>query len=122
MLNSPEIQKIVFKIMEQQEFLEKNVFVDLKNMNENFEENELHYFSEVDFDAVLQKAAYFGIGIYTIEAFSKGASYGVSSHETHHKKATDANWYKKAFHNFKKGESGMLYSATYKVSSKLLAR
>tara|TARA_R110000868_G_scaffold145181_2_gene365136 strand:+ start:36927 stop:37253 length:327 start_codon:yes stop_codon:yes gene_type:complete len=108
--------------MEQQEFLEKNVFADLKNLNENFEENPIHYFSESDFDAVLQKVEYFGIGIYTIEAFLDGKSYGVSDHEAHHKKATDSKWYKKAFLNFKHGESGMLYSATYKVSNKLLAR
>lgn len=108
--------------MEQQEFLEKNVFSDLKNLNENFEENAIHYFSEADFDTVLQRAEYFGIGIYTIEALLKGASYGVSTHESHHKKATDPKWYKKAFLNFKNGESGLVYTASYKVSNKLLAR
>ena len=100
--------------MEQQEFL--------KNLNENFEENSIHYFSASDFEIVLQKVEYFGIGIYTIEGILDGASYGVSDHEAHHKKATDPKWYKKAFLNFKNGKSGLLYSATYKVSNKLLAR
>ncbi|MBO0593410.1 hypothetical protein I2486_18590 [Cellulophaga sp. E16_2] len=108
--------------MQQQEFLEKNVFIDLKNVNENFEADGIHYFSEADFETVLQKCEYFGIGIYTIEAQLNGASFGVSSHETHNKKATDPKWYKKTFFNFKKGESGMAYTATYKVSNKLLVR
>ncbi|WP_282165966.1 hypothetical protein [Cellulophaga baltica] len=108
--------------MEQQEFLEKNVFVDLKNVNENFEADNIHQFSEAEFATVLQKCEYFGIGIYTIEAFLNGASFGVSSHDTHNKKATDPKWFKKAFSNFKNGETGMTYAATYKVSLKLLAR
>ena len=108
--------------MDQQEFLEQKVFVDFKNLNENYENDKIHQFSEQDFESVLQKVAYFGIGVYTLEAFLNGVSYGVSNHESHHKKATDANWYKKAFFNFKKGESGLVYSATYKVSNKLLAR
>tara|TARA_R110000868_G_scaffold32166_8_gene117232 strand:- start:65 stop:391 length:327 start_codon:yes stop_codon:yes gene_type:complete len=108
--------------MEQQEFLEKNVFGDFTNLNENFEENSIHYFSEQDFEVVLQKAEYYGIGVYSIEAFSKGVSYGISNHESHHKKATDPNWYKKAFLNFKKGEAGLVYAGAYKVSNKLLAR
>ncbi len=108
--------------MEQQEFLEKNVFGDLKNLNEKFEENRFYFFSEPDFDAVLQKVEYFGIGIYTIEALLQGVSYGVSSHEAYHKKATDPKWYKKAFLNFKNGAPGLVYVASYKVSNKLLAR
>ena len=78
--------------MEQQEFLEKNVFVDLKNVNENFEADNIHQFSEAEFATVLQKCEYFGIGIYTIEAFLSGASFGVSSHDTHNKKATDPKY------------------------------
>tara|TARA_R110000796_G_scaffold88850_4_gene191863 strand:- start:7767 stop:8093 length:327 start_codon:yes stop_codon:yes gene_type:complete len=108
--------------MEQQAFLEKNVFVGLKNLNENFEKNHVHYFSAEDFEIVLQKVEYFGIGVYTIEALSNGSSFGISDHEAHHKKATDPKWYKKAFLNFKNGESGLLFSASYKVSNKLLAR
>jgi hypothetical protein len=108
--------------MEQQEFLEKNVFIDLKNLNDNFENDGLYYFSEIDFPIILQKCEYFGIGVYTIEAFANGESFGVSNHETRNKKATDPKWYKKTFLNFKKGEAGMVYCATYKVSNKLLVR
>ena len=108
--------------MEQQEFLEKNVFIDLKNLNENFEEDTLHYFSASDFDKVLQKVEYFGIGVYTIDCILNGKSDTIYSHETFHKKATDANWYKKAFMAAKKRNEGFIYSATYKVSGKLLAR
>ena len=38
------------------------------------------------------------------------------------KKATDPRWYKKAFSELKSKNSELTYSATYKVSNKLLAR
>ena len=55
--------------MDQQEFLEQKVFVDFKNLNENYENDKIHQFSEQDFESVLQKVAYFGIGVYTIIKF-----------------------------------------------------
>ena len=42
--------------------------------------------------------------------------------EDFRKKATDPRWYKKAFLTFKTTEKKLNYSATYKVSNKLLAR
>ena len=37
-------------------------------------------------------------------------------------KTTDARWYKKAFLTFKTATPSMSYTASYKVSAKLLAR
>lgn len=108
--------------MEQQEFLEKNVFTNLKNLNTDFKINPVYYFSEIEFEAVLQRIEHFGIGIYTIEPRFNGAPFDVSNHESYKKKATDAKWYTKAFLTSKHRQPGMEYSATYKVSSKLLAR
>ena len=49
-------------------------------------------------------------------------NHEASSHEDHKKKATNPNWYKKEFKTLKTRQEGLLYSAKYKVSKKLLAR
>jgi hypothetical protein len=108
--------------MEQTEFLEQHVFTDLKNLNDGFDQEDIQYFSESDFETVLQRAEHFGISIYEIKPSLNGEPYKVSGHLDHKKKATDPRWFKKAFLTFKTGQVGLNYSATYKVSKKLLAR
>ncbi len=108
--------------MKQSDFLEQHVFTGLKNLNDGFDDASVHYFSEVDFERVLQCAAHFGIGIYTIKPWFNGEFQTIANHEDRNKKATDSNWYNKALKTFKHRHAGMYYSATYKVSRKLLAR
>lgn len=108
--------------MEQPQFLEQYVFKGLTNVNPAKTEDAVHHFSEKDFEEVLNRCAYFGIGIYTIESFLDGESFGASVHEDFRKKATDAAWYEKAFATFRMTTPGMTYCGTYKVSLKLLAR
>ena len=108
--------------MEQAEFLEKNVFIDLKNLNEGDDKDTVQYFSETDFEVILERVEHFGIGIYKIESWLNGEVSAVSTHEDSKKKATEPKWYKRAFMTSKSRESGLLYSATYKVSNKLLAK
>ena len=108
--------------MEQSEFLEKNIFTDLKNLNDGFAEDGIQYFSENDFGIVLDRAEYFGLSIYNITPWIKSETLEASSHEDHKKKATDPKWYKKEFVTLKTRQEGLLYSAKYKVSKKLLAR
>ncbi|MNJ91800.1 hypothetical protein D3C87_94550 [compost metagenome] len=108
--------------MEQSEFLEKNVFKGLEKQNDGFENETVPFFSESDFETILERVEYFGIGIYGIEPWFNGELYDVITHENLKKKATDPKWYKKAFQTFKHRQSGLSYSATFKVSAKLLAR
>ena len=108
--------------MEQTEFLQQHVFTDLKNLNDGFDQEDIHYFSESDFEIILGRAEHFGIGIYEIKPSLNGEAYKVSGHVDHKKKATDPRWFKKVFLTFKTGQAGLIYSATYKVSKKLLAR
>ena len=108
--------------MKQTEFLAQHVFIDLKNLNDGFDKETTHYFSESDFQIVLERVEHFGIGVYTIEPWLDGKVFDVASHEDFRKKATDPRWYKKAFLTFKSRQDGLAYSATYKVSNKLLAR
>lgn len=108
--------------MEQPEFLEKNVFIDLKNLNKGANKATVHYFSEEDFEIVLQRVEHFGIGVYKIDTKLKSKVAETATHEDFKKKATDPKWYKKAFLTFKSRQPGLSYSATYKVSNKLLAK
>jgi hypothetical protein len=108
--------------MEKSEFFEKNIFLDLENLNEAFETDSIWYFSEPDFEIVLGRIEQFGIGIYSMNTRSDGASYEVKINEDYRKKATDPKWYKQAFLEFKRKEATLQYSATYKVSDKLLNR
>lgn len=108
--------------MEQTEFLEKKIFIDLKNLNDGFDKETIQHFSESDFEIVLQRVEHFGIGVYKIEPWLNSEFYAAATHEDFKKKATDSRWYKKAFLTFKFRQSGLSYSATYKVSNKLLSR
>lgn len=108
--------------MEQNDFLNKNVFHGLKNLNDGFDMVNTHYFSETDFATVLERVQYFGIGLYEVKPWFEGEFYGVMIHEEFKKKATDPKWYKKAFLTFKTRQAGLMYSRSYKVSKKLLAR
>lgn len=108
--------------MDKTEFLEKNIFLNLKNSNDGFDTEETLYFSESDFEIVLQRIEKLGIGIFEIKPFIDGTFLEAKGHEPYRKKATDSGWYKKAFAQFKKQQADLLYSATYKVSDKLLSR
>ena len=108
--------------MQQEEFLKENIFNDLENLKKEPDQSIFYIFSELDFEIVLKKSEYFGIGIYKIESWLNGKSNAIGSHEDVKKKATDPRWYKKAFSELKSKQSELTYSATYKVSNKLLAR
>lgn len=108
--------------MEQAEFLEKNVFTDLKNLNDGFDKKENLHFNEWDFAIVLDRAEYYGLSIYEIQAWLDGKLHDTAHHEPVRKKATDSAWYKKALMTFSTRQPGMTYTASYKVSPKLLAR
>ncbi len=108
--------------MEKTEFLEKKIFLDLENLNDELHADSIRYFSESDFEIVLERIEKLGIGIYRIEPRLEGDLFDVKQNEDYRKKATDPKWYKKAFSEFKKQQPKLQYSATYKVSDKLLNR
>ncbi|WP_299209422.1 hypothetical protein [uncultured Dokdonia sp.] len=108
--------------MEKTEFLEKHIFTDLQNLNTNVEADDIYSFSELDFGTILERIEHFGIGIYTIEGFLNGKSYDVKTNEDSRKKATDPKWYKGAYSGLKKRQADLQYTATFKISDKLLAK
>lgn len=108
--------------MNEIEFLEKHIFTGLKNLNDGYDTELLNHFSESDFQIVLERVEHFGIGIYEIKPWLKDADFESKSNEDFRKKATDAKWYKRAFFEFKKKQADLQYSASYKVSDKLLKK
>jgi len=108
--------------MEKEEFLTQNIFDGVKNMNDGFDDEEKLYFSASDFEIILQKIEHFGIGIYTIETRLEKEAFEKENHEQYRKKSTDPKWYNKAFSKLKRNQEGLLYSANYRVSKKLLER
>jgi len=110
------------RTMEKTEFLEKHIFNDLENLKEDIGAEGTHYFSEADFAKVLERTEHFGVGIYKIEPWHDGKSYEAKEHESYRKKATDPRWYKNAFIEFKKTKLDLKYTATYRVSNKLLTK
>lgn len=108
--------------MEQSEFLEKNVFNELTNLNQGSDKETVYHFSEADFEILIERIEHLGIGMYIMETWNDGKPFSKESHEDFKKKATDPRWYKKAFLTSKSRQAGLTYSGTYKVSAKLLAR
>lgn len=108
--------------MEQNEFLEKYIFADFKNLNEDADKESLHKFSEADFEVILQRVEHYGIGIYTLSTWLDSTAFEVAHHEDYKKKATDPKWYHKAFFTFKSRQANLSYAGTYKVSNKLLEK
>jgi hypothetical protein len=109
-------------MMEAQEFLEKHVFTDLKNQNDGFDDESIYYFSQEDFAELLYRVEHFGIGVYEIKARQDDKFLPSVKHLDLAKKATNPDWYKKAFLTLSMKHEGLLYAASYKISKKLLAR
>lgn len=94
-------------------YLKENIFFDLKNMNDGFDAKSIYYFSESDFEIVINRIEKLGLGIYGIEPWLNGEMYDVKGFEEYRRTSTDSKWYRKAFEEFKKENRNLLYSATY---------
>ncbi|WP_298537647.1 hypothetical protein [uncultured Algibacter sp.] len=106
--------------MKELEYLKANVFKGLENLNDGFDSESIYYFSESDFEIVLDRVEKNGLGIYGIEPWIDGDFYGVLIVEDFDTIATDPKWYRKAFTEFKASGKELLYAASYEVPKKLL--
>lgn len=102
------------------EYLKTNVFNGLENLNDGFDSESIYYFSESDFETVLDRVEGNGIAIFGIEPWMNGNFYDVLSFEDYKTSANDPKWYKKAFAEFKSRGKNLMYSASYQVPKKLL--
>lgn len=108
--------------LKKEEFLKSKIFYGLKNLNDGFDSESIYYFSESDFETVLNRVEKNGIGIYGIEPWLNGNFYNVRVHEQLNAEPNDPNWYREAFSNFKKRGKNLQYSATYEVPNKLITK
>ncbi|MCP2026654.1 hypothetical protein L1276_001798 [Flavobacterium sp. HSC-32F16] len=103
--------------MESLNFLIKNIFIGLENLNTGFDSESIYYFSKSDFEIVLNRAEKFNIEILGIEPWKNGFFYDVMTREDF---KTDSNWHRKAFLKFKETGENLQYSASYQIPSKFL--
>jgi len=61
------------------EYLKTNVFNGLENLNYGFDSESIYYFSESDFEIVLDRFEKSGIAIFGIEPWLNGDFYDVLS-------------------------------------------
>lgn len=101
--------------MEKLKFLKKNVFFGLENLNDGFDSEAIYYFSETDFEIVLNRVKNLGIGILGIEPWYKGEFFDVKGFEDYTTFSTDSNWYFKAFEEFKEIKLNLQYSASFEI-------
>ena len=53
--------------MKKEKYLNENIFIGLKNLNDGFDAKTIYYFSETDFEIVLNRIDQLGLGIWGIE-------------------------------------------------------
>lgn len=110
------------RINRENAFLDRHVFVGLKNLNDGFDSSDIKYFSEHDFEIVIHRVKELGLGIYGIEPWKDGEFYDVRVHEQSTEDPTDPSWYEEAFRDFKNSGDKLLYGATYHIPDKLIER
>ena len=104
------------------DFLEKNIFKGLENINDGFDSESIFYFTAVDFEIVLDRIEKYGIGIFGIEPWLNGEFYDVLSYKDFSRDPADSKWYRKAFLSLKINGSKFQYAASYDVPEKLLSQ
>ena len=103
------------------QYLKNNVFNGLENLNDGFDSESIYYFSESDFEIVLDRVEKNEIAVFGIEPWLNGDFYDVLSYEDYKTVANNPKWYNKAFSEFKRRRKNLMYSASYQVPKKLLA-
>ena len=102
--------------MDKNNFLDKNVFYGLTNLNDGFDVKSIKYFNESDFEIVLNRIEKLGIGIYGIEPWDMDNNYyDVKSYEEYNTNPSDSIWYRKAFEEFKATGEKLKYAASYSI-------
>lgn len=106
--------------VEKVNFLDEYIFYGLENRNDGFDSELIKYFSESEFEIVLDRIENLKIGINGIEPWLNGEFYDVMLPEEFNSIATDPKWYREAFSEFKKQNRELLYAATYAVPDEMM--
>ena len=97
------------------DYLSENVFYDLENKNNGFDAESIFYFSQQDFEIVLNRIEELGIGILGIEPWLNEEFYDVKTFEDYGVISSDPKWFRKAFEEFKNENKNLLYAASYDI-------
>lgn len=101
-------------------FLNQNIFSGLQNLNDGFDAKGIFYFSEKDFEEVLNRIKKYSLGIYGIEPWKNGEFFDVLVYEDFANDPTDSTWYFKAFESFKATKQNLQFAATYYIPKSIL--
>lgn len=101
-------------------FMKSKIYFGLKNLNDGFDTESIFYFSETDFEIVLNRIEKYGIGIYGIEPWLNGEFYDAIGFEEFYKKPSDPDWYRKAFGKYKNLKLNLQYSISYHIPQRLM--
>jgi hypothetical protein len=110
------------EVMRKLEYLEKNVFFGLENLNSGFDTESIYYFSESDFEIVIDRVEKLGIEIMGIETWINGEFYDVLVAEDFNAVASNPKWYRKAFSQLKESGKGLMYAASFEIPENLLEK
>lgn len=97
------------------DYLNINIFYNLKNRNDGFDAESIYYFSQSDFEIIINRIEKLGVGILGIEPWLNGEFYDIKVFEDYGGVSTDSKWYRKAFEEFKKENENLLYAASYDI-------
>jgi hypothetical protein len=101
-------------------FLMKNVIYGCKINQTKIDWEGNRYYSENDFELILQRTKKLDIGIHGIECFLYGNLYDVKVEEEFRKEPTDPTWYESVFNEFQNIRGDFEYSATFYVPDRYL--
>ena len=103
-------------------YCDKHLFYGLTNLNDGFDDSRIKYFSEKDFEVVLERVKSLGIGIFGIDTFrffEDKRYYSCDVFEIHTSNPADATWYMTCFEKNKKRGDNIVYAASYFIPKKL---
>jgi hypothetical protein len=104
----------IYKALEHN-WLKKNIYYGLRNLNDGFDAETIYYFAEEDFIIVLQRCIEKEVGIHGIEPWYKGRFYGVEGCD-----AYDRLTQVLIFKTFQNLNLDLQYAASYHVPTKFL--
>ena len=100
-------------------YLDTHIFYGLQNLNDGYDVPSIKYFSQEDFEVVLNRVQDLGLGVYGIEPWQDGSYFDVLTWEEFRdrgiKDCMDPRWYRRAFQAFKSTEEELQYAASYQI-------
>lgn len=103
----------------EEQFMKEKIFSNLTDLNTGFDAVRISYFTEEEFDIVLQRIEHYKIDVYGIEPFLDNEFYDVACHEEYHVGANNPLWYRTAFDKFRKEQKGLQYAASYNIPNEV---